>query len=283
LKGSNTQVDEQFLKDSLGFDIDSATILYTSGPIIVRLFGLSLMSYIASRLVKRAVRNIEDSRTRRQLDFFAPKIVRVLVIAAGLEVSGIDVTGMAAVLTTVGFTGAVVFTPLGQNIVAGVVTTLDDIYEVGDVIEVDGTFGTVLSRSLLRIELGLPDGTTAWIPNAAVSEQKTLNHSRLGGYRFGVDVPLDHNPDRELATRIMTKVLEDIDWGAPERKPFVCFDTVAGEAMVFRAYAWIEDRSMEPIYRSLLLTALVEALEDVGLSVGHTTNLSMHGASPMSA
>ena len=276
-------MDDQFLKDSLGFDIDSATILYSGGPIIVRLFGLSLMSYIASRLVKRAVRNIEDSRTRRQLDFFAPKIVRVLVVAAGLEVSGIDVTGMAAVLTTVGFTGAVVFTPLGQNIVAGVVTTLDDIYEVGDVIEVDGTFGTVLSRSLLRIELGLPDGTTAWIPNAAVSEQKTLNHSRLGGYRFGVDVPLDHNPDRELATRIMTKVLEEIDWGAPERKPFVCFDTVAGEAMVFRAYAWIEDRSMEPIYRSMLLTALGEALEDVGLSVGHTTNLSMHGASPMSA
>jgi small conductance mechanosensitive channel len=267
------------LRQSLGIDFDAATVMYTGGPIVVRIFGLSLLSLIAARLVRRAIRRIDDTRTRRQLDFFAPKIVRVMVLAAGLEISGIDVTGMAALLTAIGFTGAVVFTPLGQNIVAGFVTTLDDMYKIGDVIEVEDVYGTVVSRSLLRMELAMPDGTTAWIPNAKLSDHKTLNHSRMGGYRISVEVPLDQSPDRAVAVKVMDGVLGSLEWSVPGRTPFLCFEEVAGEAIIFRAYAWITDRSTEPVYRSLLLTSLVEALEDVGMSVGHTTNLSMYAPS----
>ena len=274
---------EEFLNDVLGLDMDGGAMVASSGPIAVRLCGLTLLSLLASRLVRRAVQKVDNVRTRRQLDFFAPKFVRVLVLAAGLEVAGVDVTGMAAIFTTVGFTGAVVFTPLGQNIVAGVVATLDDIFDVGDVIEVDGMWGTVLSRSLLRIELGRPDGTTVWIPNAAVSEKTTLNHSRLGGYRMEVEIPLDHNPDRVLATTVMERVLSDVTWFVPGRDPMVCFDSVAGDATIFKVYAWIADRSTEPVCRSELLTRLVRELESEGLSVGHTTNLSGHAAAPASA
>ena len=189
----------RFLREGLGIDLDTTTLLYSSGPIAVRLFGLSLMSFIAARLVRRFVRRVEDPRTARQLEFFAPKIVRVLVVAVGLEFAGIDITGMAAVLTTVGFTGAVIFTPLGQNIVAGIITSIDDLFEIGDVIEVNGVYGTVLSRSLLRTELARPDGSTVWVPNKELSEDMTMNHSRLGGYRINVEIPLDHEPDRRRA------------------------------------------------------------------------------------
>lgn len=274
-----SNVGEDILNDALGLNLGGSTIVASSGPIVIRLCGLTLLSLLASRLVRRAVRKVDNIRTRRQLDFFAPKLVRVVVVAAGLEVAGVDVTGMAALFTTVGFTGAVVFTPLGQNIVAGVVATLDDIFEVGDVIEVDDAWGTVLSRSLLRIELGRPDGTTVWIPNAAVSEKTTLNHSRLGGYRIEVVIPLDHNPDRALAASAMERVLREIPWFVPGREPLVCFDAVAGDAMIFRVYAWIADRTTEPADRSELLTRLVRTLEDEGISVGHTTNLSGHAPS----
>lgn len=272
--------DAESLPDLAGLqeviDLDMSALIYTSGPVVVRIFGLSILSFIAARMIKRAVNRVEDERTRRQLDFFAPKITRIVVVAIGLEVAGIDVTGMAALLTTIGFTGAVVFTSLGQNMVAGVVTSLDDMYSIGDVIEVDEVFGTVVSRSLLRTELALPDGTTAWIPNAMISDKKTLNHSRLGGYRISVEVPLDHNPDRALATEIMNRELSKLDWPVPGRPSFICLDQVHGEAIVYRAYAWIANRAIEPYYQSLLLTTLVNALEEAGISVGYTANLSMY-------
>ena len=259
----------------MGIDFDPSAVLVAGGPIVVRICGLTLLSVVAARLVRRACDRIDNARTRRQLVFFAPKLVRILVLAFGLEIAGVDVTGMAALLTTVGFTGAVVFTPLGQNMVAGLVTAIDEIYKEGDIIEIDGVSGRVVSRSLLRTELALPDGTTAWIPNAEVSENRTLNHSRLGAYRISVEVPLDFQPDRKRAELIMTSVIADLEWNVAGRRPMVCLDDIGGDAVLFRVYAWIADRSQEPIYRSLLLTDLVDALEDAGFSVGHTTNLSM--------
>jgi small conductance mechanosensitive channel len=274
MSDAETLPDIGSFQQAIGLDMDA--LVYTSGPVVVRIFGLSILSIIAARMIKRAVSRVEDDRTRRQLDFFAPKIARVLVVAIGLEVAGIDISGMAALLTTIGFTGAVVFTSLGQNMVAGVVTSLDDMYNVGDVIEVDDVFGTVVSRSLLRTELALPDGTTAWIPNAMISDQKTLNHSRLGGYRISVEVPLDHNPDLALATKVMNHALARLEWPVPGRPSYICLDHVHGEAIVYRAYAWIANRSIEPYYQSLLLTTLVNALDDAGVSVGYTANLSMY-------
>lgn len=264
------------IQEAIGLEFDAASVAAAGGPILFRILILSVVTVIASRLARRAIRQIEDDRTRHQLDFFAPHIVRIVVIVVGLEVLGIDITGMAAVLTTIGFTGAVVFTPIGQNMVAGLVTTLDDMYNVGDVIEIQDIVGKVRSRSLLKTELALPDGTTAWIPNAMVSAHQTLNYSRLGAYRISVEVPLDHDPDRALACEIMERELTRLDWPVPGHRSFICFDHVAGEAVVYRAYAWIENRMLEPMYQSLLLTAMVNALEDADISVGYTTNLSMY-------
>jgi hypothetical protein len=73
----------------------------------------------------------------------------------------------------------------------------------------------------------------------------------------------------------MDRVMASLDWSSDHKEAFVVFDYVGSEAMFFTAYAWIEDRTQEPWYRGLLLSALVDALEAHGVSVGQTTNLSL--------
>jgi small-conductance mechanosensitive channel len=199
----------------------------------------------------------------------------VIAFAVGLSAMGIDVSGMAAVLATIGFTGAVVFTPVGQNFVAGAMIRIDDVYREGEVVTVGELHGKVVYRSLLRTEIALPDGSTAWVPNSIFQDNEVLNHSRMGGWRICVQVPLDRSSDRIRATEIMSGVMESLTWNRPGKTPFVAFDYVGSEAMFFNAYAWIDDRTLEPWYRSRLLSQLVDALEDQGVSVGQTTNLSI--------
>ena len=69
--------------------------------------------------------------------------------------------------------------------------------------------------------------------------------------------------------------MESLTWNRPGKTPFVAFDHVGSEAMFFNAYAWIDDRTLEPWYRGRLLSELVDALEAAGVSVGQTTNLSI--------
>jgi small-conductance mechanosensitive channel len=255
--------------------VDIGNVALPAARAAGRIAVVAVVAIAALRVARLLIGRVDDNRFREQLMFFVPKIVAVVVVVVGMSAIGIDVSGMAAILATVGVTGAVVFTPVGQNFVAGGMIRIDDIYQDGEVVTVGDLHGKVVYRSLLRTELELPDGSKAWVPNSVFQENQVLNHSRMGGWRVSVQVPLDRASDRAVAQTVMDEVVASLDWNSPGKSAFVAFDHVGSEAMFFTAYAWIEDRTLEPWYRGLLLSALVDALEDAGVSVGQTTNLSL--------
>lgn len=265
--------DLDTLDQAVGFDVGGQ--LAPAAQSIGRLVVLLMVALLALRVVRRVIGRVDDDRFREQLLFFVPKVVGMVIVVLCLAAIGIDVSGMAAVMATVGFTGAVVFTPVGQNLVAGAMIRIDDIYRVGEVVTVGDLHGHVVYRSMLRTELELPDGSTAWVPNSSFQDGQVLNHSRMGGWRICVDVPLDCASDRATATAVMNDVVTSLTWNSEGKRAFVAFDHVGSEAMFFKAYAWIDDRSLEPWYRGVLLSQIVDALESVGVSVGQTTNLSI--------
>lgn len=256
-------------------DIDVRSVAEPAAQAAGRLLLLLVAAAVSLRVVRTLLGRVDDVRVRDQLLFFLPKALGAVVVVVGLAAIGIDVSGMAAIMATVGVTGAVVFTPVGQNLVAGTMIRIDDIYRVGEVVTVGELHGTVVHRSLLRTELELPDGSKAWVPNSTFQDNQVLNHSRMGGWRVSAQIPLDCASDRSTAQNVMDEVMSTLDWNSSRKEAFVAFDHVGSEAMFFTAYAWIDDRTQEPWYRGLLLSALVDALEAAGVSVGQTTNLSL--------
>ncbi len=264
-------MDLHQLSSQLDLDEIGHAIARSSG----RLFAVTAVTVVVWTVIRRLIGRIDDHRIRAQLLYFTPKLIALFAVLGAVAAIGIDVSGMAAVMATIGLTGAVVFTPVGQNFVAGAMIRIDDVYDIGDAITVNDLHGTVVYRSLLRTELELPDGSKAWVPNSAFQEGEVLNHSRMGGWRICVQVPLDRVADRRRAQAIMDRVAADLPWNQPGKPAFVAFDHVGSEAMFFNIYAWIADRTTEPLYRGKLLDAVVDALEDAGVSVGQTTNLSI--------
>ena len=256
-------------------DVDMDRYWASVGSAVGRLLIVVVVTVVTLRIVRMLIRRVDDQRFREQLMFFVPKLALVVVVIHALAAVGIDVSGFAAVMATVGFTGAVIFTPVGQNFVAGAMIRIDDIYVVGDAVTVGDLNGKVVYRSLLRTELELPDGSKAWVPNSIFQENQVLNHSRMGGWRICVQVPLDRASDRAKAQEVMDEVMASLTWNCRGKTAFIAFDRVGGEAMFFNAYAWIDDRTREPWFRGLLLSELVDALEGVDVSVGQTTNLSI--------
>ena len=240
--------------------VDIGNVALPAAQALGRILVVVIASIAAMRIARVLIGRVDDNRFREQLMFFVPKIVAVIVGVVGLSAIGIDVSGMAAIMATVGVTGAVVFTPVGQNFVAGAMIRIDDIYQDGEAVTVGELHGKVVYRSLLRTELELPDGSKAWVPNSVFQENQVLNHSRMGGWRVSVQVPLDRASDRATAQTVMDDVVASLDWNSPGKHAFVAFDYVGSEAMFFTAYAWIDDRTQEPWYRGLLLSALVDAL-----------------------
>jgi small-conductance mechanosensitive channel len=258
---------------SVGVDANNfiTTTLQASGRLLI--LGLGVL--ITWRTIKRQLQHIDDRRRRDQLSYFLPRVLSIPTLFFALSAAKIDVSAMAATMATVGLTGAVVFTPLGQNLVAGAMIRIDDIYRSGEIVSVAGLSGRVMYRTMLRTELALADGSTAYVPNSAFQENNVLNHSRDGAWRMCVEVPLDCSADRDRGKQLMEAVITQRRWSSSPEQPFVAFDRVGTEATFFNVYVWITDRTQEPYYRGQLLDELVDVLESRGVSVGQTTNLSI--------
>ena len=178
-------------------ELDVGQYWASVAPAVGRILLVAVIGALTVRVACTLIMRVDDRRFREQLLFFVPEVwLWLIVVILGLAAIGIDVSGMAAIMATVGFTGAVVFTPVGQNLVAGAMIRIDDIYQVGDAVTVGDLHGHVVYRSMLRTELALPDGSTAWVPNSSFQENQVLNHSRMGGWRICVQVPLDRASDR---------------------------------------------------------------------------------------
>ena len=86
--------DLDTLDRAIGIDIGSQ--LAPAAQSIGRLLIVLVIAAMVLRLVRRAIRRVEDNRFREQLLFFVPKGVGVIVVIIGLAAIGIDVSGMAA-------------------------------------------------------------------------------------------------------------------------------------------------------------------------------------------
>ena len=107
--------------------VDIGNVALPAAQALGRILVVVIASIAAMRIARLLIGRVDDNRFREQLMFFVPKIVAVIVGVVGLSVIGIDVSGMAAIMATVGVTGAVVFTPVGQNFVAGAMIRIDEL------------------------------------------------------------------------------------------------------------------------------------------------------------
>lgn len=90
-----------------------------------------------------------------------------------------------------------------SDIVKGFFIVFEDIFSVGDLIEVEGFTGTVLEIGIRSIKLQLGTGEIVNIPNSNI--RNTINYS-VSGSRAILDINLPYDVDLEKAL----KLLEDI-------------------------------------------------------------------------
>lgn len=253
--------------------MDVTTLINTWLPPILNVAIAFVVTWLLARLSLRFASKAPET-VRRQLAYFLPKAVWVLGGIVMLGSLGVNIGSLLAVMATLGLGAALVFTPVGQNLIAGFLAGIDDVVRVGDVVEVTGRPGTVVRKGSLSLGVRFSDGAVVYVPNTRTVDDELINHSRFEAARIEVEVKLDGSPDRAEAVDIMRQTLEALPWRIDSRPVAVHFTEIGANALHYRCYVWIEDRLEAPGRRSDMLTALVDALEAASISVGETGNIS---------
>ena len=148
-------------------------------------------------------------RRKGTLESLALNIWRYTVNIVGIfAVLGVFVDVRTLLISTGGFAVVVAFAAKSMldDIAMGFFIVFEDLFSVGDFIELDGVTGTVTEIGLRSVKIRVLTGETVIIPNGNI--QKVINHSISNGQAI-VDVSIAYEADLEKAIRTLEQIAND--------------------------------------------------------------------------
>lgn len=156
----------------------------------LRLLALFVLRQWVSNLAVPIAERARREQRYQNLQQASQRLINLvcLAVAAGLVL--VDIPGVRELTVGAWLAGgallgglAIAFQGLLRDLVAGLVTLLDDHYAVGDVVEINGISGDVVDVGLLVTELRTADQRVMVVANSA--SQQLINHTKI---RSGIEV-----------------------------------------------------------------------------------------------
>lgn len=224
--------------------------LLTVGDVLLAIVLMSggwLVSWLIARLVRqRLIPHIGASATARTLDL-APRwtffLLWTLFILAALRVLGIP-------LTIFNFLGGAIALGFGfgaqnfcSNLISGVIILITRPFRIGDIVEVNGQPGTVLTTRLRATEVRTYDGYNLLVPNSYFLSNTIINrtnHERLLRGNVVIRTAYDTDSRAVETTLRATAAAHPAVLAAPGKTPWVIFENFGASGLEFKLFFWVD-------------------------------------------
>lgn len=240
------------------------------------IFGVWVSSLLA-RLLYTGLSHKLGVDKARALSKGAKYLLIVLFVVSLIRGAGVDIT---AVLGAAGVAGVAIGfasqTSL-SNLISGLFLVLERPFKIGDLIEVDGSTGTVHSIELLSTYIRAFDNRVIRVPNEMLAKSKFVNLTRYPIRRIDLDIRVACKED---PIRVMT-VLREVIIANPacfnEPEPLIALKRLSGVSLDFLVAVWV-DRKEFLATRTSLLRDIKERFDREGISLPYGRVVVVQGA-----
>ncbi len=201
--------------------------------------------YLAGWAARGARRALAARQTDPEISLLLARLTRWSIIGLGavlaLEQIAFDLTAFLAGLGIVGFAIGFALQDVSKNFIAGVLLLLQQPFDLGDVIEVEGYTGTVTHVSLRATSLRTVDGLLVLIPNADVYMAVIKNLTRTPRRRIELPLGVAYDSDLNLATQTALAALEGLPGlVTDDPAPQAVFQAFGESSIDLAVYFWID-------------------------------------------
>ncbi len=186
------------------------------GGILVMIIGFWVVKII-SKIVSKS---LKKSKVDEDLiPFFTTLIavlLKVLVVLTAAGVVGIEITAFAALLAGAGLAiGAAMSGTLG-HFASGVMILLFKPYKIGDLVDIQGTVGTVEEIQVFNTIIHTLDNKKVIMPNGVAAGGIMTNLSATGKLRVDLNVAMPYEEDFDKVKGIIRGALDKVSERLPD-------------------------------------------------------------------
>ena len=213
--------------------------------IILAAIVLAISITVARNLKGVAEKTVERTGANRTVAGLLSNILVAVFMLISLFVilNILDLSdALTALLGTAGVAGLAVGLALQDpmvNLFSGVLMSVRDHYNIGDLVETNGFFGRIQKISLRSTIILSPQGQEVIIPNKEVLQTPLINYSHNGRRRIDVTCGVSYGDDLEQVKKIAIDAVENCGINIRETKPIDFFYTGFGDSSInFKIHFW---------------------------------------------
>jgi small-conductance mechanosensitive channel len=252
------------------FDINWDETYGTLKILGISLGILILFYFLANFLQKALKRRLLSKMDDPLLANFLSVIFRLIIILAGFMVvfRFVGLTGVVSgLLAGAGISAFVIgfaLKDIGENFLAGILLAFKRPFRVGDIVNIDGVSGTVLTLNLRDTQIKTGDGKDVFIPNAQIIKNPLINYTIDGFLRYDFIIGLDYGSDYKSAMKVILEAISGVKGVLNnQKKPNVWISDLAESTLNLQVTFWVDTFDREIGDMEVKTNAIVQVLEEL--------------------
>lgn len=176
--------------------------------IFLLLLAFRIITVILRKLEERLRRRTGLDKTVLSTVFYAVSaLLKALVVLSLVAYLGVDVSGITALIASLGVGVGLAVNGALSNLAGGVLLLITRPFKIDDFIEAEGYSGTVEDIRVTFTRLRTPDNKVVYIPNGRLSTDTLTNYSEKPIRRLDMAFTVSYDSGVELAMKIMSDVI----------------------------------------------------------------------------
>ncbi len=224
-------------------------------PLVI-IFVSVLCYYLFVKVIKKIFKfrseKINVKKQKTLMTFFS-NIIKYIIIIIGslmiLDIYGIDTKAIIASLGVASFVLGLAFQDLVKDFISGIAIVMDNTYNVGDWVTINGFLGEVTALGMKTTHLKAEDGRVLIINNGSISN--VINHSLVNN-KIYFDISVSHEEKvlefEKLLTKLCLKLKPEIK-NITSNIEFMGIEKVTDTSVVFRIMVDVKPLTQKQVQR----------------------------------
>ncbi len=216
-------------------------------PNLVMALLIVILFYVLAKIIKKfAGKMLSQVTANKTITTLAQTILGVLTLGVGvffaLSILNLDgtVTSLLAGAGIIGLALGFAFQDIAANFISGILLSVRHPFGIGDVIETNDLFGTVIRLSLRNTVIRTPQGQIMYVPNKEVYENPFTNFTKNGERRVDLACGVSYGDDLEKAKNIAVEAVSRISARDESRDVELYYNEFGGSSINFIIRFWVD-------------------------------------------
>ena len=230
------------------------------------------LARITKRLFARGIRRATTDLTIQRL---FTQLVYYMVMGLGLfiilEVLNLDkaVTSLLAGVGVIGIVLGFAFQEIAANFVSGVILAFKKPFNLGDVIDVEGTMGTVERNDFRVTVMRTFQGQEVYIPNKDLLQKKIINYTITGERRVDLKIGVSYGEDLEKVRDVTLEAVKSVAGVRTDKDVIFDYAAFGDSSINYNLRFWIDFPAEPSILEitSNVIIAIKKAYDQNGITI----------------